>query len=131
MLYLRNGGGWIDFSSAIEPDQVEIWYDLERHRLRGPAEAVETRSDRWGWLSAVERSGPQRDMTPWLEGLRVPREGAVSVRVLLGLFAQQNGWVPRGVLTVTTRDGSEEQVDAATGAIVTVGARPVDVDYVR
>lgn len=129
MLYLHNGG-WIDFSPAIESDQIELWYDSERHRLRGPAEAVEARCDRWGWLSAVERSGQQRDLTPWLEGLRVPRGrgSTLPVRVLLGLFAQQNGWVPRGVLTVTLRDGSEENVNADAGIATLTSSAPCGPD---
>jgi len=111
MLYLHNGG-WIDLSPAIEPEQVAFFYDSERHRLRTPSESIGDRCDRWKWLSAVERDGQRRDLTPWLEGLRVPRgrEDRPLIHVLLGLFAQQNGWMPRGVLTVTMRDGNEEQI---------------------
>lgn len=129
MLYLRNGS-WIDFSPAFEPDQVLLWYNSERHRVLGATESLEARSDRWSWLSAVERGGRQRDLTPWLEGLRVPRV-AVSRSVLLALFAHQNGWMPRGVLTVILRDGSEEQIDADTGAEVVIGAREIDVNYIH
>jgi len=111
MLYLRDGF-WMDLSRDVNPEQVAWIYDSENHRLRGMSEPIEVRSDRWGWLSAVETAGARRDLTPWLEGLRVPRglEGPTP-QVVLALFAHQNGWMPRGALTVMRRDGMEEQVE--------------------
>ena len=112
MLYLRDGF-WMDISRSVDPEQVAWFYDSENHRLRCMWEPVETRSNRWDWLSAVETAGARRDLTPWLEGLRVPRSvSAPTTQVVLALFAHQNGWMPRGALRVTRRDGTEEQVES-------------------
>ena len=110
-MYFLRDGFWTEISHGIDPEQIAWIYDSENHRLRGVSEPLETRSNRWEWLSATETAGARRDLTPWLEGLRVPRSVELpTMRIILSLFAHQNGWMPLGSITVTLRDGTERQV---------------------
>ena len=111
MLYLRDGF-WMELSRGVDPEQVAWIYDADNHRIRAINELGA--GGRWGWLSAVETGGTRRDLTSWLDGLRVPRGVETpTAQMVLALFAHQNGWMPRGALTVTRRDGTEEQVEVA------------------
>jgi hypothetical protein len=117
MLLLKNGQ-WVDVDFGFGMDQVAWVYDARRHMIHRPLEVVVGRGERWPWLGAVEQAEGGRDLTDFFTELKVSRGPSPSVATVLGLFAHQKGWMPRGFLAVTRRDGEEMVLDAVTGSVV-------------
>jgi hypothetical protein len=122
-MFLLQTGAWVDCNRGFAPDQVRAVYDAERHQVRAPGSDLPLGSrDRWPWLAAVEADGAQRDLSDFFGSLRVAQSLDLTPTDVLGLFVCQAGWLPRGSLSVTRRDGTEERVDATTGLSVAPAA---------
>ena len=117
MLLLKNGQ-WVDVGRGFSEDQVAWVYDAGRHLIHRPQEVVTGRGERWPWLGAVEYADGGRDLTDFFAELKVSRGPTPAVATVLGLFAHQKGWMPRGRLMVTRRDGEEMALDSVTGAVI-------------
>jgi hypothetical protein len=136
MLLLRTGA-WVDYRRGFAPDQVRAVYDAERHQVRSPGSDLPLGArDRWPWLAAVETDGERRDLSEFFGSLRVAPSLGLAGADVLALFVCQAGWLPRGSLAVTRRDGTEERVDAILGLPVAPAASgPSEasrgVDFVR
>ena len=121
-MYLLQNGQWVDRGAGFHQDQVAWIYDAPHHMLYRPGEAVVGRGTRWHWLGAVEVDGEQRDLTDFFTELRISQAPAPTVPAILGLFAHQKGWVPRGQIQVTRRDGEEMLIESTTGAVIDTSA---------
>jgi hypothetical protein len=135
MMLLRTGA-WVDCSRGFAPDQVRAIYNAETHCVTTVgAEGTLGSRDRWPWLAAVETEGSRRDLGDFFGGLRVSQSLGLTPAAILGLFACQKGWMPRGTLSATLRDGTEMIVDALTGlpveAAASSSAASEGVNYVR
>ena len=135
MVLLRTGT-WVDCGRGFAPDQVRAVYNADRHSVLTPGSELPLGSrDRWPWLAAVETDGERRDLSNFFGSLRVAQTLGLTSAEILNLFVCQVGWLPRGVLAVTRRDGTEARVDAMTGLIVAPAAEPSDasqtVNYIR
>lgn len=136
MMLLRTGA-WVECSRGFAPDQVRAIYNAETHCVTAVgAEGTLGSRDRWPWLAAVETEGSRRDLSDFFGGLRVSQSLGLTSAAILGLFACQKGWLPRGTLSVTQRDGTVILVDARTGmpmeAAASSGSSVSEgVDYVR
>ena len=139
-MVLLQTGVWVDISRGFAPDQVRAVYDSEQHSVRLPGSDLPLGSrDRWPWLAAVETDGARRDLSEFFGSLRVARSLGLTPAEVLSLFVCQAGWLPRGSLAVTRRDGLEERVDGVSGvpleaAAATGGGQSVasqGVNFVR
>jgi hypothetical protein len=133
MILLRTGA-WVDCSRGFAPDQVRAIYNAETHCVTAVgAEGTLGSRDRWPWLAAAETEGARRDLSDFFGGLRVSQSLGLTSAAILGLFVCQKGWMPRGTLSVTQRDGTVMLVDALTGMPVEAAASAASegVNYVR
>jgi hypothetical protein len=115
MVFLSSGI-WTEWNRKFDADQVRALYDPETHSVlaSGMSGSLGSR-DRWPWLAAEEVGGARRDLSSFFGSLRVARGLALTPADILALFACQEGWLPRGTLRITLRDGTEETVDAVSG----------------
>jgi len=137
-MYLLQNGQWVDIGPGFSNDQIAWIYDAPHHMLYRSGEAVVGRGIRWSWLGAVEAGGEQRDLTDFFTELRISQTPTPSVSAMLGLFAHQKGWMPRGQLQVTRRDGEEMLIESTTGMVIDTsgptsggGVSVAHLDYVR
>lgn len=139
-MYLLQNGQWVDIGPGFRNEQISWVYDAPHHMLYRSGEAVAGRGTRWQWLGAVEAAGEQRDLTDFFTELRISRAPAPPVVTVLGLFAHQKGWMPRGQIQVTRRDGEEMLIEATTGAVIDSsapssgrgdGVSVTHLDYIR
>jgi hypothetical protein len=122
-MVLLQTGAWVDISRGFAPDQVRAVYDSEQHCVRVPGSDLPLGSrDRWPWLAAVEAEGARRDLSEFFGSLRVAQSLGLTPAEVLALFVCQAGWLPRGSLSVTRRDGTEERVDAVSGVLTEAAA---------
>jgi hypothetical protein len=121
-MLLLQSGQWVDIGRGFHMTQVAWVYDSAHHMLYRPGENIVGRGIRWPWLGALEAGGDERDLTDFFTELRVSSAPTPAVPAVLGLFAHQKGWLPRGRIVVTRRDGEEMLLDATTGAVVDVAA---------
>lgn len=118
-MFLLRTGAWVDCNRGFAPDQVRAVYDSERHQVRSPGSDLPLGArDRWPWLAAVETDGARRDLGDFFGSLKVASSLGLTAADVLALFVCQAGWLPRGALAVTRRDGTEEHVDAISGLSV-------------
>lgn len=139
-MVLLCSGIWTEWNQGFGNDQVRAVYDPEVHGVlaSGMSGSLGSR-DRWPWLAAVEVDGARRDLSPFFGSLRVARGLALTPADVLALFACQEGWMPRGTLRITLRDGTEEVVDAVSGTPLAASAgggggpstASQGVDYIR
>lgn len=137
-MFLLRTGAWVDCSRGFAPDQVRAVYNAETHCVTAPGAALPLGSrDRSVWLAAVETDGARRDLSDFFGSLRVAQSLGLSAAEVLALFVCQAGWLPRGSLAVTRRDGTEELVDAVSGLSVAASSSgepshaSQSVNYVR
>jgi len=135
-MFLLQSGAWVDCNRGFAPDQVRAVYDAERHSVRIPGSELPLGSrDRWPWLAAVEADGARRDLSDFFGALKVASSLGLTPADVLALFVYQSGWLPRGVLVVTQRDGTDARVDAVSGLPVAPTAGPSEasqtVNYIR
>jgi hypothetical protein len=115
-MFLLRSGAWVECSRGFAPDQVRAVYNAETHCVTAPGATLPLGSrDRSAWLAAVETDGARRDLSDFFGSLRVAQSLGLSAAEVLALFICQAGWLPRGSLAVTRRDGTEELVDAVSG----------------
>lgn len=121
MFFLQNGQ-WVDKGPGFRTEQIAWIYDAPHHMLYRSGEAVVGRGIRWHWLGAVEAGGEQRDLTDFFTDLRISQAPTPTVSAMLALFAHQKGWMPRGQIQITCRDGEEIMIESTTGAVIDTSA---------
>lgn len=137
-MYMLLNGQWVDVGSGFRTEQIAWVYDAPHHMLYRPTETVAGRGIRWPWLGAAEVGGEERDLSDFFTELRVSSAPSPPVIAVLNLFAHQKGWVPRGQIAVTRRDGEEMLIKATTGSVVDTapasgggGVSVAHLDFVR
>jgi len=123
-MFLLQNGQWVDKGAGFRTEQIAWIYDAPYHMLYRSGEAVVGRGIRWSWLGVVEAGGEQRDLTDFFTELRISQAPTPSVSAMLGLFAHQKGWMPRGQLQITRRDGEEMLIESTTGAVIDTSEPP-------
>ncbi len=121
-MVLLQSGQWVEKSSGFDMSQIVWIYDGERHLLHRPGEQVRGRGERWPWLGAIEDMEGGRSLSDFFAELRLSRGPAPPVATALALFAHQKGWMPRGELLVTLRNGDEIVFDSVTGGVIEEGS---------
>jgi hypothetical protein len=109
MVCLTNGC-WVESSHNIPDDWIEWKYNSEKHELihiRGPSETTSL-----GWLSVFHNT---EDISSFFVSLRHGKSEDTKYiptdTMLISLFALQNGWMPRGTLTIVLEDASEKFIN--------------------
>lgn len=105
-----NNGCWIESSYNIPDNWIEWKYKSDTHELvniRGPRE-----TEPLGWLSVFHN---EIDISSFFVSLRCGKSEdtkyAPTDSMLISLFALQNGFMPKGTLSIVLADASEKTID--------------------
>ena len=100
-MLLLETGEWID---DVGYSQFKVRYNSAKNTISLASEPT----NRWKWIAA---STPELDMSEFFSSLRVTRSVPITDKQAIMLYIHQISQVPRGVIKVIFRDGTEGTIE--------------------